>query len=219
MTTSLQAVFGAALVTELGPAAKAQGFRRARRVWRRSNERGDWAAFDVQSSQWDTAGSIECVVNVGAAPAPWLDFRAEAHGVVTRNFGPADGLYRSRLGTHRDEDDYSWWSITTEAEARGAAREIAGRLADEGFQLISELLDRSRMIERLREGRMGFSGDPNPYWLAIVLADSGPSGELDRTLQQASFNLDPEDFAELRSWCSGRSTAAAQEGSRSTYPT
>lgn len=215
MTTSLQEVFGAALVTELGPAAKAQGFRRARRVWRRSNERGDWAAFDVQSSQWDTAGSIECVINVGAAPLPWLDFRAEAHGVVTANFGPADGLFRSRLGSRPDAGDDSWWSATTEEEARSVAREVADRVTDEGFPLIDELLDRARLIERIQNGQMGFVGDPNPYWAAIVLADDGPSRELDEALQRASAGFDPEDLKELHSWCSDRSTKAEHNDARS----
>jgi hypothetical protein len=216
VTTALQAVLGTALVTELGSSAKAQGFRRARRVWRKSNEHGDWAAFDVQSSQWNTGGSIDCVVNVGAAPAPWLDFQTEAHGLATRNFGPADGLFQSRLGPRDAGTDDSWWRIETEAEARSVAQEIAERMTSEGFPLIDELLDRTQMLERVRAGEMGFAADPNPYWLAVVLADNGPSRELDQALQQATHNLDPEERAELRSWCSDRSAATKNKVPRTT---
>jgi hypothetical protein len=219
MTTALQAILGDALVTELGPAAKTQGFRRARRVWRRSNQRGDWAAFDVQSSQWDTAESIECVVNVGAAPQPWLDFRSETHGVATRNFGPADGLFRSRLGSRPEEGDDSWWSVESEAEARSVAREIADRMTAEGFRLIDELLDRDQMTKRIQDGRMGLFSDFNPYWLAVVLADDGPSRELDEALQRASADFDPEDLKELVAWCRTRSAKAEHKNTHSTTPT
>jgi hypothetical protein len=203
---TLQDVFGAALMQTVGVPARVRGFRRARRVWRRVSERQDWAAFEVQSSQWNSAESIHCVVNVGAAPAPWLEFSHARNGGRAKTFSPASGIFWTRLGPGSADDDV-WWEIRDESDAAVVASEIGNRMTKTGFPLLAELLDRRLLTQRIRDGQMGEISEPNPVWLAVLLAEEGPSRELDEALEKASNVLDADAYAFANSWCKERAHA------------
>jgi hypothetical protein len=92
-----QAALRAALRDIVGPAARAAGFRGSGSTWRSANSQGDWAVVNVQSSPWNTAEHVSCVINLAVAPAPWLDWQRELLGGLPKSVSEPLGLYRDRL--------------------------------------------------------------------------------------------------------------------------
>jgi hypothetical protein len=52
---------------------------------------------NVQSSPWNTAEHVSCVINLAVAPAPWLDWQRELLGGLPKSVSEPLGLYRDRL--------------------------------------------------------------------------------------------------------------------------
>ena len=97
-----------------------------------------------------------------------------------------------------------WWSVTNESSALACAQDVADQLKAIAIPKLAELLDRRRLIGFLRsQGRDGFA--------ALLLADEGPSDDLDDTLKVLEAARDQEtrwerarNIDELVSWARNR---------------
>jgi hypothetical protein len=191
-----------ALAGIVAPAMRSAGFKGSGKNWRRFNNLGDVAMVNVQSSAWSTQDEVRCVINLAMSPRPYLAwFAHRCHMEIPKNPGHTWGIYRDRLdASEPGADRETWWTIGTPSEAETTARDMARKLATEGIPALSALLDRQRLLQTLREGRSGFGKES---WLkrceALLLADNGPSPELDRILDDLSGRAPgerkpPDDF-------------------------
>jgi hypothetical protein len=188
---------------------KARGYRRTRRVWRKSNDVGDLVVFDVQSSAFNSADEVRFFVNLAAIPAPAWDCKQDLGGRRAAGPGTPDGVYQERLRPSPGIDG-GWWTVTSAETAQSAIQDLAQRLDEVALPLLDSLLDRAEMTTRLRERRVGFPAGFEMYadrWLAVLLSDDGPSDELDRVLARlASTDRDPR-YAE---WSRRRAATTAE---------
>jgi hypothetical protein len=173
----------------VSPAARAGGFKGTGTTWRRTNDLGDWAIVNVQSSSSSTRESLRCVVNLALAPKPWLDWQQQSLGHLPRSIPENLGLYRQRLHpTGSPERMDVWWEIDGTVSAQAAAEDIVEHLNADGLPFLSRLLDRNAMIEQVREGELGFVRRANGYRgyfaraEAVMLSEHGPSDELEALL-------------------------------------
>lgn len=81
-----------ALRDVLGPVLREHGYRGTSPTWRKSSAAGDVTVINVQSSAFNSADEGACVVNLGVAPAPWID-----REIATGHLVPAA---RDRLSAH-----------------------------------------------------------------------------------------------------------------------
>jgi len=151
-----QAALRAALRDIVGPQARAAGFKGSGSTWRSGNLQGDWAVVNVQSSSWNTAECVRCVINLAVAPAPWLDWLRESLGSLPKSVNESLGLYRDRLhpaGTPPGAD--GWWQISSDSDARAAAADMVVQLADHGWPTLTRLLNRQALLDSIRSGDLG----------------------------------------------------------------
>ena len=205
-----QSCLKAALRDVLGPAARSHGFKGSAPTWRRSNDAGDWALVNVQSSSLSTANRISCVINISVAPEPWLRWSAVKLGsgmpkTMTENLG----MYRDRL--HPDgtpTDRHGWWEITDEHSAHLAVDDMLHQLDVGGWPLLSRLLEPGAMLEQVRRKNLGhMKGAGMAVFFAraeaILLMDAGLTPELEKALQFALGNCIPtqrEHAKKLDAW-------------------
>jgi hypothetical protein len=193
----------------VSPAARTGGFKGSGTTWRRTNDLGDWAIVNVQSSSWSTRDSLRCVVGVALAPKPWLDWQQQSLGRLPRSIPENLGLYRQRLHpTGSPDDTDAWWEIDGSGSAQTAAEDMVERLNADGWPFLSRLLDRSAMIQQIRDGELGHvrrSFGYRGYFAraeAVLLSERGPSDELEALLTVAVDDAMPaqrehaEAFAE-----------------------
>jgi Domain of unknown function (DUF4304) len=212
-----QAALRAALRDIVAPAARAAGFRGSGSTWRSANSQGDWAVVNVQSSSWNTAERVRCVINLAVAPAPWLDWMREWLGSLPKSVSESLGLYRDRLypaGTPAGAD--VWWQISSDSDARLAAADMVVQLAEHGWPTLTRLLNRQALVDSIRAGDLGhMKGEHEVFFAqaeAVLIAEDGPSARLDELLDRATANAIPaqqENAAKFAAWVRAR---AARSG-------
>ncbi|GAA0591250.1 hypothetical protein GCM10010174_02920 [Kutzneria viridogrisea] len=210
-----QAALRAALREVVAPAARHEGFRGSAPTWRMTNALGDWAVVSVQTSRYSTASSLHCVLNTAVAPAPWLAWQQQSLGSLPQAVPESLGLYRRRLhptGTPAARD--GWWEITGDDDARTAATDMVTQLATDGWPILRQLLHREAMLDQIRCGDLGFlQADHSPAYFAraeaLLLAELGPSLQLDQALTTATQNTAPTHQNQDRAfadWVRARTT-------------
>ncbi|MGH8879343.1 MAG: DUF4304 domain-containing protein [Stackebrandtia sp.] len=201
----------------VGPAAREHGFKGSGTNWRRSNESGDWAIVNVQSSSFSSREHLRCVINMSVAPRPWLDWQENNLGRRPKTISESLGLYRSRLHpTGSEPGADTWWEVTGPGDAGLVARDMADRLAADGWTFLTALLDRERMIAQIRNRDLGMIRGQKWTGLlaraeAVMLSDHGPSHDLDRLLEVEVTEATPpqRDNAErFADWVRNRATIA-----------
>lgn len=180
--------FKVALRTIIGPALRAQGFKGSGTTWRLTATNGDVAVVNVQRSQSSTATHLRCVVNLSIVPLPWWDWqRAWMPAVRFTAPNESHGLWRDRLHpTGASANVEVWWQMTDdERSATRAALDIVRQLEWKGLPTLRRLLDRAALLASIRDGDFGFvkgQAQRASVTLAILLADEGPSVELEDLL-------------------------------------
>lgn len=213
-----QAALRAALRDMIAPAARAQGFKGSAPTWRQTNGLGDWAVVNVQSSSYSTAKSLQCVINLALAPAPWLEWMRESLGSVPKAVNESLGLYRDRLhpaGTPPGKD--GWWEISSNRDALAAASDMTEQLAVHGWPTLTRLLDRHALLDRIRSGDLGHMKRQHFEVFfaraeALLLAESGPSPRLEELLNYATANAmsrQHDNAVRFAEWVRARATRAA----------
>lgn len=213
-----QAALRAALRDIVGPAARAAGYRGSSSTWRSANSQGDWAVVNVQSSRWNTAEHVSCVINLAVAPAPWLDWQRELLGGLPKWVSEPLGLYRDRLypaGTPAGVD--AWWQISTDRDARLAAADMVVQLADHGWPTLTRLLNRQALLDSIRAGDLGFMKAPHVELLfvqaeAVLIAEDGASARLDELLDRAAASASPAKQAYTARFAAWVRARAARSG-------
>jgi hypothetical protein len=213
-----QAALRAALRDIVGPAARTAGFKGSGSTWRSTNAQGDWAVVNVQSSQWSTAESLRCVINLAVAPAPWLDWMRESLGSLPKSINESLGLYRDRLhpaGTPAGRD--WWWEISSDSDARVAAADMVVQLADHGWPTLTRLLNRQALLGSIRSGDLGhMKAEHFDVFFAraeaLLIAEDGPSARLDELLHRATTNAIPTQKANAAKFAAWVRARAARSG-------
>ncbi|WP_307837137.1 DUF4304 domain-containing protein [Agromyces cerinus] len=182
----------------LGPVARRHGYTGSAPTWRKSNPAGDWVVVNVQSSSGSTSESLRCVVNIAAAPEPWLRWRRHQFGRGTpKTITDSMGMYRDRLHpTGAPEGVDSWWVVTDQASATDAVTDMVERMNDAGWALLDTLLSREGIMESLRRGDMGYvkRNHHEAYFAraeALLRMDDGRSGARESSLSSALENVMP----------------------------
>lgn len=187
-----------ALRAIVGPFLRGQGFKGSGATWRLTASNGDVAVLNVQSSQFSSVDDLRCVINMSIVPVPWWDWQRERMSYAG-SAAPKerDGLWRERLHPAGAPTDFDvWWQMVDEQSSAEAALEMVSQLEHEGLPTLRQLLDRVALMASIRRADLGFlKGRPNRYSfdraLAMLLADDGPSPELDELLVR--LNTDPGD--------------------------
>jgi hypothetical protein len=153
---------------------------------------GDWAIVNVQSSSWSTSEALQCVVNISAAPEPWLRWQRHALGTsMPKTITESLGLFRDRLhpaGTRPGVD--GWWEVSDNTSAVEAVADMLVQLDHTGWARLDDLLTRDGMLAALRRGDLGFMKRENfPVFFAraeaLLLMDSGLTERLESLLTEA----------------------------------
>jgi hypothetical protein len=184
----------------LRPLLRAEGFAGSgASTWRRRSERGDWAIVNLQRSR--QAGrslptgqdGVWFTINLAVVSNPWWEWVTayyEDHYVERerrRSTLPdaAAGYWRTRLNApaHLSVGYPNWWTVHDGESAHACGRDVTARLTGTGIPEVLRHLPRDAQLTAARTGR--FDGTGN--WgeraaLAVLLADDGPSPELDRLL-------------------------------------
>lgn len=152
-----QTALKTALRDSLGPEARLNGYRGSSPTWRKQSAAGDWAVVNIRSSSWSTSSSLRCVINISAAPEPWL--RWWSHHLAERmpkSVGESLGLYRQRLHPARTPPRVDGsWEATDESSAFEAAGDMAAQLREHCWGLLDHLLTRDGLLEQIRVGDLG----------------------------------------------------------------
>lgn len=205
-----QEALKAALRDIVSPAARAAGFKGSGTTLRRTNEEGDWAIVNVQSSSFSDRDQLRCVINVAVAPKPWLEWMEHSLGRMPKAVPENLGLFRDRLHPSGSPEGIdTWWEVgDSAASATAAALDMVQVLERHGWPKLSGLLDRSRFLEQVRSGELGHIRSAFGYAgyfaraEAILLTELGPSEELEQLLQLqieewlAQHRESAEEFAE-----------------------
>jgi hypothetical protein len=158
---------------------------------RSATSRGDWALVNVQSSSWNTAQCVRCVINLAVAPAPWLDWMRESLGSLPKSVRESLGLYRDRLHSADTPAGVDgWWQISSQSAARTAAADMVVQLAEHGWPTLTRLLGRQALIGSIRSGNLGHTKGEHEVFFAraeaVLIAEDGSSARLDELLERDS---------------------------------
>lgn len=185
-----------ALRDVLAPVMRSAGFKGSGRNFRRTNDHGDWAVVNVQSSSFGTSAVALCVVNLALAPRPWTEWLSTLFGhSPPKTVGEQHGLYRDRLYP-ADPRAGGWWRVDNEATARAVAEEMAELLLSTGLPTLARLLDREQLLAAVRACELGdIHGDGNAIFCkraeAILLAEGGASQPLAEALDYVLTHTEP----------------------------
>lgn len=178
-----------AIADTVVPLLRANAFKGTSPTWVRTNDRGDAAVVNVQQSPWNTREEVSFYVNLAVVPEPWRAWMAAKESKpVGRTVKEYDGLWRARLDpTPVVGGPPGSWRVTDASTAAAAARDVSRRLLDAGLPALERSMDRTTMLDALRDGTL--NGIYRAGWesyrgkaLVVLLADSGPSPELDSAI-------------------------------------
>lgn len=185
----------------LGPALRARGFKGSAPTWSLTNDRGDVAFINVQSSTSSTKDQVRCIVNYSVAPESWVRFAKWRSNGRDKRFG----LYSDRIdapgGEPRQEQ---WWNVSDPASARVFVRDVLAELDAWGWDLFDRLMTPTGMLDAVRAGDLGFAKRTagwDPHFAeaeAVLVMDNGPSDHLERLLEVAVTKSNPVAQEHLR---------------------
>ncbi|MBL7493456.1 DUF4304 domain-containing protein [Frankia sp. AgB1.9] len=210
------------LRTIVGPFLREQGFKGSGTSWLLRSASSDVAVVNVQSSKFSNADRLDCLINLAVVPAPWWEWEhKDLSAAPTSTPKEYDGLWRDRLSPTGAEPGYeAWWTITDEQSSAVVAVDMVDRLQSRGVPTLRRLLDRSEFIASVRRADLGpLTGLVHRRFLdralAILLADDGPSTELDEVLTRLA--LDPGEVGgiaapDLIAWAKARASGRAKDG-------
>ena len=178
-----------ALLDVVGPVLGEAGFTAAGTTWRRCDEAGNWAVVNFEFST--ATDALHCTIGLAVAPAPWLAWMAEWLGAPPQAVHESIGLYRARLnpsGTPAGTD--GGWEVQDGPDVAVAADDIVRQLTGHALPLLIGLLDRDAFLATIRARDLGMIRPEQfpglfSFAEAVLLADDGPSTELDRLLEVA----------------------------------
>jgi uncharacterized protein DUF4304 len=199
----------AMLRDRISPALRSAGFRRSGTTWTHTAPNGDRAIINVQSSRMSSASEAIFIVNLAALPEPWWSWQQHLLGERARTPKEYDGLWRDRLHARAEVHNRGdrWWSVRDSRSAERCADDVLAQLADTALPRLHELLDRVAMLAAVRNGQLGFGPVYTLAPLAVLLADQGPSAELDELIARLAAEPDPARHTHnrrLRSWIQQR---------------
>jgi hypothetical protein len=204
----------------LAPVLRSNGFKGSGRNFRRTNDHGDWAVVNVQSSSFGTSAEASCAVNLALAPRPWIEWLSHLNGhPPPMTVGEQHGLYRDRLRPPGVRSDY-WWRVDSEATARTAAEEMVELLQSTGLPTLTRLLDREHLLTAVRTCELGdFNGDRWATFCkraeALLIAEDGPSQQLTDLLDYVLAHTEPRLAANaerLAEWVRAQAEQATDPG-------
>jgi hypothetical protein len=173
----------------LGPAARSHGFKGTSPTWRRSTPSGDWAIVNLQSARSSSASSVRCVLNTSVAPEPWLRWtRVQMGAAMPKAIPESMGLYKQRLlPSNTPDGNEGWWQVDSLRRVPQVVDDMQAQLERQGWPVLCRLLERDEMLDRVRQGDLGFWRKENvPGYFAtaeaLLLMDAGPSRALDEQL-------------------------------------
>ncbi len=182
------------LRTQVGPVLRASGFTGSGGRWVLTDaETGDMAVVSAQSSAWNSAAAVSFYVNLAVVPAPWWTYLTDRDGDnASKTPKEHHGVWRDRLDGGAGDS----WTITDAASAHRAGQDVAMLLTAEGIPRLRHFLNRPTLLNHLRA--MGhdpiFRSEP----LAVLLADDGPSSELDAIVDQIRADVDNGAYPPVR---------------------
>ncbi|MFI7435812.1 hypothetical protein [Micromonospora haikouensis] len=188
-------------------------------VYRRVEDDGDALVVEFQRSSSSTRSAYLFYVNVAVVPYPWLlHMRSDSRATDAGLPEVTEGLVRTRLAKPNslwilpreemlriltsgrvpagiDSGDHSLWSIDSPQVVIEKGATLRTLLAEKIAEF-APLLDRGVLKDRLRSGATLPGDCPRDAALAVLLADEGPSAELDGVLSR----LDGPDFSSFVDW-------------------
>ena len=178
----------------LGPALRARGFKGSAPTWSLTNDRGDVAFINVQSSTSSTKEQVRCIVNYSVAPEPWVRFgRWRSNGRDGRS-----GLYWDRIDAPGGEPGRErWWNVSDPVSAREFVGDVLVELDAWGWELFDRLMTPTGMLETVRAGDLGHAKRVNGFDArfaeaeAVILMSEGPSDHLERLLEVSVASSNP----------------------------
>jgi hypothetical protein len=185
----------------VGPYLRSEGFKGSGATWTLTAPHGDRAVVNVQSSQFSSKSEVRCIVNIAVVPEPWWAWQSVQHGrALPKSVKESHGLWRERLQPSTGGDprgSEGWWSVRDEATARAAAADMVSQLRADAVPRLRRLLDREAIQAAVRAGDLGFiTARSSPVFfdraLAVLLADQGPSEELDALLARLAEERDED---------------------------
>jgi hypothetical protein len=173
-------LFWVLLRDQVGPLLRAEGFGGAGQSWRLEHPSGNAALIRVQRSRWNTADSVQFMINLAVASKvvwDWQLAREPGRGPAAR----PSALYANdcplwrRIGAGLWGE--GWWTITTGMRLEPVAASLRGRLGDH--------LTDAALRQWLDDPQLGW---PTCTWrllyLSVLLATQGPNRRLDQVLEQ-----------------------------------
>jgi hypothetical protein len=209
--------YKAMLKDQVGPALRGAGFKGSAGNWRLAADNGDLVIVEAQSSTMTTKDRVLFTINLAAVPAPWVAFKHDGydlpkilhayHGVL------GERLHALRGGVSRGGE--GWWEVTDALSAAVCGTDINQQLVTNAFPVMRRLLDRRQLIAALKTGAMGIPGSRgrapiNYYALAILLAEDGPSADLEAALAAVAADRRPVIHAHnerVLAWARSRAAA------------
>jgi hypothetical protein len=189
-------LYKALLRDHVSPALRALGFKGSggRWVFTDSNT-GDMAIVQSQSCAYygDSSSMAEFYINLAVVPAPWWSYIVE-----------------------RDGDHATKTPKEDAASASAAGQDVAMELATTGVPQLLHFLHRPTLLAYLRamEHSPIFRSEP----LAVLLADAGPSAELDEVLDLILADVDAGNYPPVRDHFARRLVDWAREPLRHRRP-
>lgn len=192
--TTAGALYKDLLRDQVSPMLRASGFRGSGGRWVLADAgTGDMAIVQAQSSAWNSATAVSFYVNLAVVPAPWWAYLTDRDGDnASKTPKEHHGVWRDRL----DGRAGGSWTITDVVSAQHAGQNITTRLTAEGVPRLRHFLNRPTLLDHLRtmEHDPIFRSEP----LAVLLADAGPSAELDAILSQIRADVDNGNYPPVR---------------------
>ncbi len=146
-------------------------------------------------------------VNTSVIPlACWRWMNHELARSESRAAKEYDGLSRQRLDAQLQQASSrpEWWSVTDERSAIRACEDVVNQLDHGRVQELQRLLQTGSVLDAVRSGRLPGATYDTRGVLAVLLADQGPSEELDKLLRELETLEDPRlrsIFWPIVQWC------------------
>lgn len=213
MVTALESL-KEALRDMVGPALRESGYKGSGRIWRSQTMVGDWVFVHVQTARFMTPAYVKCTVNLGIVPAYWIDFMVSQGYKRPTAGGYGMEMLGSRLGPSQGGQT-GWWEVTDPQSALAAAADIVDQLKSSGLPALARLMDRDILLASIQKGDLGIFRTPEREVAqlaeALLMAERGPSAELDRLLRRLIDDTPPwkrDIIANAAEWIA---TYAAQQ--------
>ncbi|MDH6284072.1 DUF4304 domain-containing protein [Prescottella agglutinans] len=191
---STNVVYKAMLRDLIGPGVRAHGFTGTAPRWRKRYPNGDMLILGFQGSRYSTGTEVHFTINYDFKTAGKIEYdlaRVEAAtgpSAKKRDVGSGGGILTGRLGPKSARTDSSgyWWAVSDERDAQRAADDVLPQVASLVARCDEYAHDRDVLLERIPVRVRAALAD-----VAFVLAERGPSRELDDCLEEYLADLIP----------------------------